>query len=88
MPSDEWTVVASFGDRISAEALAGLLESEKLTCRIASNEVIPGLGSEFAVLVPVELLRRANSIREQARVSDEELAFLATGERPDAGTKS
>jgi len=82
VPTAGWSEVATFGDRTSAEALVGLLESESLPCQLASNEPVPGLGIEFAVLVPAELLHRANWIRQQARVSEQELTFLATGELP------
>jgi hypothetical protein len=82
-----WSIVARFGDRIAAQALFGLLESEHLPCYFASNEAVPGLGSEFAILVPTELLARAQRIREQSQVSEEELTFLATGELPDTPQK-
>ena len=85
---DDWSVVATFGDRISAQALVGLLDSEKVLCRLSSNEPLPGLGSEFAVLVPKHLLARATRIREEAHVSEQELTFLATGELPDEAEKS
>ncbi len=80
---DGWSVLATFGDRISAQLLIGLLESEKLPCQFVSNEAVPGLGTEFRVLVPTERLRRAQAIREQTRVSEQELSDLATGETPD-----
>jgi hypothetical protein len=82
-----WSVVAKFGDRISAQALFGLLEAEKLPCYFASNEVVPGLGNEYAVLVPTELLHRARWICEQSHVSEQELVYLATGELPDEPEK-
>jgi Putative prokaryotic signal transducing protein len=79
---DGWSVVTTFGDRISAQALEGLLESEGLQCLLVSNGPIPGLGTQFAVLVPADALQKAQSIREQAHVSDAELTYLATGELP------
>lgn len=82
MSIDGWSVVATFGDRTSADALYGLLESESLQCLVVSNGVVPGLGTEFTVLVPTEQLRKAQRIREQAQVSNEELTYLATGELP------
>lgn len=89
MPIDGWSAIATFGDRLSAEALAGLLESERLPCYIDSNEIVPGLGSEFIVLVPAEFVHRANWIRRQvAQVSEQELTYLATGQLPDGPTKS
>ena len=88
MNATDWSIVATFGDRISAQALVGLLDSEKLPCRLISNEPLPGLGTQFAVMVPQELLRRATRIREEAQVSEQELTFLATGERPGEPGKS
>ena len=82
MPIDGWSVVASFGDQISAQALSGLLKSESLPCLVISNAAVPGLGTEFSVLVPTPQLRKAQLIREQNHVSDEELTYLATGELP------
>jgi hypothetical protein len=82
VPREGWSVVATFGDRISAQALVGLLESETLPCYLASNAAVPGLGTEFAVLVPSDLLRKAQRTVEQARVSEQELTYLATGESP------
>jgi hypothetical protein len=82
MPIDGWSVVASFGDQISAQALSGLLKSESMPCLVISNAPVPGLGTEFSVLVPTPQLRKARLIREQNHVSDEELNYLATGELP------
>lgn len=84
MHIEGWSTIATFADRISAEALIGLFECEKLPCYLASNEIVPGLGTEFAVLVPEEWVRRANWIRQQAaEVSEQELTDLATGKLPD-----
>ncbi len=80
MSIEGWSVVATFGDRISAQALVGLLESEQLTCYLASNAAVPGLGTEFTVLVRTEFLRKAQRTVEQARVSEQELTDLAMGE--------
>jgi Putative prokaryotic signal transducing protein len=80
MSIEGWSIVASFGDRISALALVGLLESEKLPCLLNSNAAVPGLGTEFAILVPTDFLAKARRIVEQAHVSERELTYLATGE--------
>ena len=88
MTRNGWSVVAKFGDRISAQALFGLLEAEQVPCYFASNEVVPGLGTEYAVLVPSELLHRAQWIRQQSTVSAEELTDLAMGESADEVDKS
>lgn len=88
MNVNEWSIVATFGDRISAQALVGLLDSEKIVCRLVSNEPLPGLGSEFAVMVPQGLLPRATRLREEAHVSEQELTYLATGETPGTPDQS
>jgi hypothetical protein len=80
---DGWSVVATFGDQISAQALIGLLVSEKVPCHYVSNAAVPGLGTEFAVLVPTPLLHRAQWVREQARVPEAELDELASRKTPD-----
>jgi hypothetical protein len=77
-----WSVVATFGDGISAQALVGLLESEQVPCYLASNAAVPGLGTEFTVLVPADFLRKAQRTIEQARVSEQELTDLALGAEP------
>jgi hypothetical protein len=82
MPEDPWSSVASYTDRISAEAVLALLVAENISGQIVSNEHIPGLGSEFSVLVPSEWRSRALRVLEESRVPERELTFLATGELP------
>jgi len=84
MPDEPWTTVVSYTDRISAEAVLGLLAGEQLPCVIASAEHVPGLASDYSVRVPSRLLHRARWILAQSQVSDAELNYLATGELPDA----
>jgi hypothetical protein len=86
--SDHWSVVATFGDKVLADAALGLLEAEKLPARITSDGFVPGLGTEFAVLVPEPLLRRAQWILEQPEVSEQELTYLAIGKLPDSAKES
>ena len=83
MSDDTWSAVATFGDPISAEALCGRLTSEEVPCRVVSDETLPGLATEFAVLVPAELLHRAQWVLKQADFSEQELTYLATGKLPD-----
>ena len=88
MSDDTWISVADYADRISAEAIVGLLTGENLPCRIVSNAHIPGLGSAFSVRVPSRLLSQARSVLEQSHVSESELTDLAMSvprvEPPDA----
>jgi len=87
MSDDKWISVADYTDRISAEAIVGLLGQEKLPCYIFSNAHIPGLGSAFSVRVPPQFLSQAQLLLEQSHVSESELADLAMSvpmvERPD-----
>jgi hypothetical protein len=77
MLNDVWASVAAYSDRMSAEAIVGLLAGQQMPCYIASNEHIPGLGSSFSVCVPARLRHRAQWILEQARVTESELTELA-----------
>ena len=83
MPDDTWTSVADYPDRISAEAIVGLLNGASVPCYIASNEFVPGLGSAFSVRVPAQCRRQAQWLLEQSRVSDSELTELAMREPPE-----
>jgi hypothetical protein len=85
---DSWSIVASFADSLSAEPLAGLLESEGVPCQIARTEDLPGLVTDVAVLVPAAWLDRAQQILKQTRVSDEELSRLATEDSAGGAPKS
>jgi len=78
MNDDNWVNVDSYSDRFSAEVLVGLLAGEGVPAYIVPDEPIPGLGRNFSVLVPSNLLHRAKWIRGQT-VSEEELSRLAVG---------
>jgi hypothetical protein len=82
MRADDWRAVATYPDRTAAVIAAGLLASEGVASRIASDVAIPGLGSFFEISVPAHLLRRAQQVLEQAAVPEAELADLALREPP------
>ena len=82
MPDLGWSSVVTYSDRISAEAVLPILEDGAVPCRITSDETLPGLASFFSVEVPSELLHRARWLLDSAKVSDSELAYLATKELP------
>jgi cell division septation protein DedD len=83
VPNTSWVNVAAYSDKISAEAILGLLRGAGLPAYIKSDEHVPGLGSHFCVFVPPDRVRQAQRILEQGRVSEKELTELATGEKPD-----
>lgn len=83
-----WTTISAFQDRPSAEATRELLGAEGVPCFIASNEFVPGLGSNFELRVPSALAQRARGLLEQTPISDSELNALAVGSNgqdPDGG---
>jgi hypothetical protein len=81
VPDDTWTSVVAYSDRMSAEAALGLLTGEGLPAYLASDEHVPGIGTNFSVRVPTHLRHAAE--RVQTPVSESELIYLATGERSD-----
>lgn len=84
---ESWREFATYGDPASAEVIAGLLRSEDVPARIVSDEPLPGLIRGFSVLVPPDMLHRAQWVLSQAELSDAELAYYATG-RLDGGGPS
>jgi hypothetical protein len=87
MNEADWVNVDSFADRFSAQALVGLLASEGVPAYIAADEPIPGLSRNFCVLVPPELLHRAQWLLKQT-VSEDELSTLALATPDPTGEKS
>jgi len=78
-----WVSVETYSDKISAEAILGLLTGAGLPAYIRSDEHVPGLGSRFSVFVPSDRERQARRILEQGPVSDSELTELAMAVKPD-----
>jgi cell division septation protein DedD len=74
-----WVSVAAYSDKMSAQAILGLLSGAGLPAYIKSDEHVPGLGSHFCVFVPPDRERQARRMLEQGRVSERELTDLATG---------
>ena len=83
MQKHTWASAANYPDRISAEAALSLLVDDGVPAYIASNDYVPGLGSDFAVLVPTDSLQRAHRVLQVLPLSDRELTYLATGELID-----
>jgi cell division septation protein DedD len=83
MPINSWTSVATYSDRISAEAIVGLLRGEGIPTYISSDEHVPGLGANFSVFVAPDSTRRAKWVLQQTHVTERELTFLAVGDSPE-----
>ena len=78
MSNTSWVSVAAYSDKMTAEAILGLLSGAGLPAYIKSDEHVPGLGSHFCVFVPPDRERQARWILEQGHVSEQELTDLAT----------
>jgi len=78
MNEPTWMSIAVYPDRASAEAALGLLAADDLPAYISSDAYVPGLGTNFSVLVPSDLLPRARWILRESALSEEELTELAT----------
>lgn len=83
MSEPTWVSVTIYSDRISAEAALGLLAGDEIPAYISSDEHVPGLGTRFSILVPAELLKRAQWLLRESNLSEQELTYLATGELTD-----
>ena len=77
--SNDWQEFATYNDVASAESVAGILRSEAVPVQIIRVEPIPGLVDSVRLLVPTGLAHKATWVLSQAKLSDAELDFLATG---------
>ena len=80
---ETWREFATYSDAASAEVILGLLRSENIPARVLSDEPMPGLSRGFCVMVPAEMLRKAEWVLSQAQLTDAELSYYATGELGD-----
>jgi hypothetical protein len=80
MTNAAWKELETFSDEISALTLKQRLEIEGVPSVVHSDTALLGAARRCTVLVPSELLHRAQWLRGAGTVSDEELLFLATGE--------
>lgn len=71
-----WASIAAYTSKISAEVAVARLLVGDVPAYIATNDFIPGFGSDFSVLVPVHLRKCASTILEQARLAGAELNLV------------
>ena len=75
--TDDVVEFAAYPNVTAAEIVAGLLRSEGVEAQIKLDEPIPGLTRSIRLMISAALLHRAQSIVDEARLSDEELAAIA-----------
>ena len=83
MQAQPWRSIAQPASEAAARILLGLLQSESIPARIASNVPVPGLEIAFRVEVPEAFEQRAMDLVRRNQVSEEELATLALNTKGD-----
>ena len=82
---DEWCVLQTYANAISAEADAGFLRSEQVAARVEVISDFPGQDRGARLWVDAALAHRARWLLKLGTVSDAELEYLATGKLPEGG---
>ena len=82
---ESWRELLLYPDRVSAEAVAGLLRSEGIEVRVIMDEPVPGLIRSCALQVPESLLPRAREICGQAPLTEEEWSAYMDEFPPEEG---
>ena len=72
--------VLSVADTVSAAALLARLQGEGIPSRVEKGTQLLGEGQLCAIVVPPEFEHQATAALADAQFTDEELAFLATGQ--------
>jgi hypothetical protein len=80
MRVSSWRSLMTVLDALSAQAVSGRLNAEGVPTRVRSDSSLLGAARRCDILVPVELLGRAESLLASWQFSDEELTRLATDE--------
>jgi hypothetical protein len=86
MRADGYVELRRFATVASAEAFATLLAAEGIECILDPSDpllvAIASGGEGVRLLVPATQRHRAEFVLRDSEFTDEELAFLATGELP------
>ena len=80
MDDPGWRRLMTVPDVVSAQALAERLDSEGVPARIETDSSLLGTARRCDILVPAELIHRAEWLLSSGRFPEEELTYLATGE--------
>ena len=80
LEDDVWQPFLRFASRGSAEAVAVVLDAERVPTLLVAGSVVAGVDADFVLAVPAALAHRARWVLAQSDFTDAELEFLATGE--------
>jgi len=82
---DEWCVLETYSNAISAEVDAGFLRSEQVAAKVEVVGDFPGHDHGARLWVDATLVHRARWLLKLGTVSEAELEYLATGKLPEGG---
>jgi hypothetical protein len=76
----EWRLLTTLPDLPSAQSLAEVLMDDGIVARVMSDASVLGQAAPSRIYVDATHLYRARWFMTQRQFTDEELAYLATGE--------
>jgi hypothetical protein len=76
----EWRLLTTLPDLPSAQSLAEVLMDDGIVARVMSDASVLGQAAPSRIYVDATHLYRARWFMDQRQFTDEELAYLATGE--------
>jgi hypothetical protein len=74
-----WQLLTTVPNMPAAQAIATLLGNHGVACQLQADTALLGEGRSCSILVEASLMHRAKWVLADARFTDEELEFLATG---------
>jgi hypothetical protein len=80
MTDASWQSLMTVFDTLSAQVVAERLNAEGVPTRVQTDSAILGAARMCDILVPAELLHRAQWLLASSQFSDAELSYLATGQ--------
>ena len=80
MSATEWRLLTTLPDVPSAQSLAQVLMDDGIVARVMSDAGVLGQAAPSRIYVDATHLHRARWFMAQRQFTDEELAYLATGE--------
>jgi len=81
--SEKWELLKLLTNRIEADSMAAYLQSSGIPVYVDYGALAIGIEGTYKVFVSAAMLEQARMATMPSEISDEELDFLATGERPE-----
>lgn len=81
---EKWELLKLLTNRIEADSMAAYLHSSGIPVYVDYGALAIGIEGTYKVFVSAAMLEQARMATMPSEISDEELDFLATVERPEA----